>query len=323
MIALPPIQSALRRAGLERLAEALPHQYAEVLHRGHGKIGEWHARLRTLPSVPPTQVRLDGDAVGVGSADSVDEAMRARIETNLRAFHPWRKGPFEIHGVAIDSEWRSNLKWDRLARHVTPLNDRVVLDVGCGNGYYGWRMLGQGARLVIGIDPTWIYLAQFLAVRHFLGDTNRLFVLPFGIEDLPPRLRGFDTVLSMGVLYHRRSPMDHLLELRDCLKPGGELVLETLVIEGAPGEILVPEGRYAKMRNLWFIPSVPTLEGWLRRCGYANVRTVDVTATTVEEQRATDWMSFESLAAFLDPHDASKTLEGHPAPLRAMVIANG
>ena len=56
----------------------------------------------------------------------------------------------------------------------------------------------------------------------------------------------------MGVLYHRRSPIDHLLELKGCLQTGGELVLETLVIDGGLGEVLVPENRYAKMRNVWF-----------------------------------------------------------------------
>ncbi|PMC22346.1 tRNA 5-methoxyuridine(34)/uridine 5-oxyacetic acid(34) synthase CmoB, partial [Klebsiella aerogenes] len=44
----------------------------------------------------------------------------------------------------------------------------------------------------------------------------------------------------MGVLYHRRSPLDHLWQLKDQLAPGGELVLETLVIEGDENTVLVP-----------------------------------------------------------------------------------
>jgi len=312
----------MRRAGLGRWAEALPHEYAEALHLAHGKVGEWHALLRALPQVPSASVHLDTPAVSVGDGDSVTEGVRHKILEALKSLHPWRKGPFNIHGIDIDTEWRSDMKWARLVPHISPLQGRVVLDVGAGNGYYAWRMAGEGAQLVIGIDPTWIYLAQFLAIQHFLEDSWPVYLLPFGIEDIPADLHGFDTVLSMGVLYHRRSPLDHLLELKTCLKPGGELVLETLIIEGGAGQVLVPDDRYAKMRNVWFIPSVPTLEGWLRRCGYSNVRTVDVTLTTPGEQRSTAWMTFESLPDFLDPGDPSKTLEGYPAPLRAITLAS-
>ncbi|MCK5863518.1 MAG: DUF1698 domain-containing protein, partial [Marinobacter adhaerens] len=48
---------------------------------------------------------------------------------------------------------------------------------------------------------------------------------------------------------------------------------------------------------------------------------VDVTPTTTDEQRSTDWMRFNSLQDFLDPNDPSKTVEGYPGPLRATVIA--
>ena len=126
----------------------------------------------------------------------------------------------------------------------------------------------------------------------------------------------------MGVLYHRRSPIDHLLELRDCLQPGGELVLETLVIDGKLGEVLLPEGRYAKMRNVWFLPSCETLMSWLKRCGFINIRLIDVTPTSIEEQRSTEWMQFHSLKDFLYADNHQLTYEGQPAPKRAIIIAN-
>jgi len=251
----------------------------------------------------------------------VDNDTREGVAATLQHLHPWRKGPYELAGVAIDTEWRSDWKWARIAPHLAPLVGRRVLDVGCGNGYHLWRLAGAGAALAVGIDPTQLFLAQFLAVRHFVGETPPVHLLPIGIEDLPPGLGAFDTVLSMGVLYHRRSPIDHLLDLRGALRAGGELVLETLVIEGGEGRVLVPQGRYAKMRNVWFIPSTAELERWLRRAGFRHVRTVDVTATTTDEQRATAWMRFESLANFLDPADPTRTVEGHPAPRRAVLLA--
>jgi tRNA (mo5U34)-methyltransferase len=192
--------------------------------------------------------------------------------------------------------------------------------VGSGNGYYAWRMVGAGARLVLGVDPSLRVVCQYLALRHFFGDQGA-FVLPLAFEELPQPVAGFDTLFSMGVLYHRRSPLDHLLGLRRWLRPGGELVLETLVAGQGENRALVPRDRYAQMRNVWFIPSPESLLTWLRRCGFRRPRLVDVTATTSEEQRSTDWMRFHSLRDFLDPEQPSRTVEGLPAPVRAIVVA--
>jgi tRNA (mo5U34)-methyltransferase len=188
-------------------------------------------------------------------------------------------------------------------------------------------MLGAGAKRVIGIDPSPKSVFQFYAIKHFAGSEHAVDVLPLGIEHIAEKLQAFDSVFSMGVLYHRRSPIDHLQELKDLLRPGGQLILETLIIEGIEGaeknegQILVPEGRYAKMPNVWFLPSADTLISWMRKLGFNNPRLVDINKTTVEEQRSTEWMTFESLNNFLDPSDADKTIEGHPAPLRALFLA--
>lgn len=302
--------------------ESLPAQLARAFAADHhGDWPRWREVLRRLPPIQPAWVNLNADAVQLkGRADAAAEL--ALIETLLRELHPWRKGPYDVLGIPIDTEWRSDLKWRRLESAIQPLAGRTVLDVGCGNGYHAWRMVGAGAGRVIGIDPTLLSVAQFLAIRHFAGDFP-VYVLPVGIDDVPPNLGAFDTVFSMGVLYHRRSPLDHLLELKGCMREGGELVLETLVIEGGAGQVLVPEDRYARMRNVWFIPSCPTLEGWLKRCGYRNIRLIDVTPTTAEEQRSTDWMRFQSLPDCLDPANPGLTVEGLPAPRRAVFLAEG
>lgn len=186
--------------------------------------------------------------------------------------------------------------------------------------YHCWRMVGTGAELVLGIDPTPLFVFQYWAVQKYLQDP-RVWVVPQRLGELPAQLNAFDSVFSMGILYHRRSPLDHLLELREALRPGGQLVLETLVIEGGEGDALVPEGRYSKLGNVWFIPSCATLCAWLRKMKFESIEVVDVTETTSEEQRTTDWMKFQSLSDFLDPQDTSKTIEGYPAPCRAIVVA--
>lgn len=115
--------------------------------------------------------------------------------------------------------------------------------------------------------------------------------------------------------------MDHLRELKSTLRPGGQLVLETLLIEGGLGDVLVPEGRYAMMNNVWFLPSADTMISWMKKCGYKKPRLVDIGTTTLTEQRQTDWMKYHSLKEFLAPEDETKTAEGHPAPLRGVFVA--
>lgn len=301
--------------------EQLPGQVVDALDEGkHGRFPEWSMLLNNLPQITASQVNLR-DGVIVGRPDELSSAQLDQLEGQLRQLCPWRKGPFYLFGLHIDTEWRSDWKWDRVKDGIAELDGRLILDVGCGNGYYGWRMVGRGARLVVGLDPFLLYVAQFQAIRHFVGEAVPNFVLPLGIEALPENLAAFDTVFSMGVLYHRRDPLAHLQTLLGCLRPGGELVLETLIVAGGEGDVLVPQERYAQMRNVHVIPSVPTLLGWLRQCGFVAEKVLDVTPTTVAEQRSTEWMTFNSLPDFLNKADDSRTVEGYPAPVRAVVVA--
>ncbi|MEW8507822.1 MAG: tRNA 5-methoxyuridine(34)/uridine 5-oxyacetic acid(34) synthase CmoB [Candidatus Thiodiazotropha sp.] len=302
--------------------DLLPQEVEGVWRqRPHGELQRWRRILSDLPAISVSSVDLQGARVRAGEPGDCDQVTRDGLIELLSGLHPWRKGPYEICGIHLDTEWRSDLKWERLRSHIQSLQGRIILDVGCGNGYHAWRMLGDGAALVIGIDPTQLFLMQFGAIKHFLGTHHPAHLFPLGIEQLPPDLKAFDTVFSMGVFYHRRSPFAHLAELRGALREGGELVLETLVIEGAENEVLVPQGRYAKMRNVWFIPTTKTLQDWLVRAGFNHVKLIDVSITGVEEQRSTRWMRFESLADYLDPRDRRLTVEGYPAPRRAIFTA--
>ncbi|MDC9592973.1 tRNA 5-methoxyuridine(34)/uridine 5-oxyacetic acid(34) synthase CmoB [Xenorhabdus sp. IM139775] len=301
---------------LECLPAQLSHWQKDALH---GQFSSWVKILENLPEIHPTQLDLKNGVIA-NHEPALPNGEKARIQNILKLLMPWRKGPFSLYGVEIDTEWRSDWKWDRVLPHISPLAGRTILDVGCGSGYHMWRMVGEGADLVVGIDPTQLFLCQFEAVRKLLGNDQRAHLLPLGIEQLP-ELKAFDTVFSMGVLYHRRSPLDHLWQLKNQLVSGGELVLESLVIEGDEHQCLMPGERYAQMRNVYFLPSAKMLKVWLEKCGFVDVIIVDHAVTTLDEQRQTAWMKTESLADFLDPNDHSKTIEGYPAPLRAVLIA--
>jgi tRNA (mo5U34)-methyltransferase len=305
----------MQKLGLTDLVEQLQIPIATAIQQ-HGLSATWLELLAKLPKLDNSDADFTGNIVQVGKNSQADSA----LITLLQQLAPWRKGPYAIHGIFIDTEWRSDWKWQRICPYLPDLQDKLVLDVGCGNGYHCWRLAGAGAKLVIGIDPTMLSVVQFHAIQHFMGQHN-LTVLPLALEQLPAQLQLFDLVLSMGVLYHRRCPLQHLMDLRANLRPGGQLILETLVVDGELGYSLLPRQRYAAMRNVWLIPACPTVQSWLERCGFKSIKLLDVTITSTEEQRSTAWMSLASLVNFLDPHDNSKTIEGYPAPKRAIFSA--
>jgi tRNA (mo5U34)-methyltransferase len=315
-----PLFAQLEELGLHCWAQQLRQSLPDKLSlESHGMMATWRAALQALPAVKPSQVELE-TRVEIGRSEDIAGVSSTELGAQLMAFHPWRKGPYRLFGVEIDTEWRSDWKWERVLPHIQPLAGRRVLDIGCGNGYHGWRMRGAGADFVLGIDPTLVSVMQFQVMQRYLRDPHHQ-LLPLGVEELPADLACFDSVFSMGVLYHRRSPLDHLLELKGCLRSGGQLILETLIVEGDQTSIFMPPGRYAKMRNVWFLPSIPAMLLWLQRCGFKEIACVDTNRTSTEEQHRTNWMTFESLSDYLDPQDQSRTIEGHPAPLRAIFVA--
>ncbi len=303
--------------GLGDALRAMTERSVQALR--HGDLARWQAAVAELPA-GGFEVSLDTDAVQARAIIAPDDLTRARWRQALQQLHPWRKGPFELGGIGIDTEWRSDMKWRRALAAGVPLQDACVLDVGAGNGYYGLRLLGAGARLVLGVDPTLLYCLQAVAVQRFT-QADATAVLPLALEQLPAPRPCFDVVFSMGVLYHQRDARAHLDALQAWLKPGGTLVLETLVTPDNGEPLLEPPDRYARMRNVHALPRTDTLLNWLARAGFVAARRAELSATTSSEQRSTPWMRFESLAAALNPNDPSRTIEGLPSPLRALVLA--
>jgi len=283
----------------------------------NGNIPKWSQAIDTIDALPKGKVALKQPYICINN-DSIDS------ELLLEALHkliPWRKGPFMINDVVLKSEWDGDMKWQRISKHIKPLKNKRVLDVGAGNGYFTFRMAMEGAKRVLGIEPFLLFNYQFRAIKSLIESPLNALLLPVKLEHIP-KIAIFDTVFSMGVLYHQRDHMAHLSQLYEMMATDAELVLETLIVEGPEDYVLIPKGRYAQMRNVYSIPSIKTLKSWLNDANFNNIKVVDVNKTTTAEQRKTSWIGENgaSLEDFLDPLDDSLTIEGYPAPTRAIVV---
>jgi len=303
----------------DAIAEVV-HERRAFLDTATGNFDKFGRVVKALPKITPSTIDLDARAVTVGQAQDLDDATRAALVSGLETLCPWRKGPFNFFGTLVDSEWQSWMKWDRLASHLPRLEGRKILDIGSSNGYYMFRLAARFPLFVLGLEPQSSFYWQYMGVQKYLNQDN-VFCLPVPYQRLPKMDGYFDLVFCMGVLYHRKSPVEMLRQIRDSLAPNGMIVLENLVIQGKNNRCLFPRDRYGKMRNVFFIPDLAVMESWLFRAGFRQIQCVDVSVTSLSEQRKTDWIQTESLKDFLDPKDPCKTVEGYPAPVRALFMA--
>jgi len=304
---------------LKKIADQCFRISLDAFNVNNGNIPKWTIALNELEAMPKGEIELNEPYISINQNGVNSEILVSAFKKLL----PWRKGPFMFNNLKIESEWQGDLKWKRLQNHISPLKNRRVLDVGAGNGYFTLRMALEGAKKALGIEPFLLFNYQYAAIKSLVGNEINAMLLPIRLEEMP-KSAIFDSVFSMGVLYHQKSHMEHLLKLKNMMAPGAELILETLVVEGPKGYSLVPEGRYAQMRNVHCLPSIDTLKSWLADANFNNIKIVDISKTSPQEQRKTEWIgdNAASLEDFLDPSDSSLTKEGHPAPTRVIIICH-
>ncbi|NBV43006.1 tRNA 5-methoxyuridine(34)/uridine 5-oxyacetic acid(34) synthase CmoB, partial [bacterium] len=281
-------------------------------------VQRFFSAFKKCPKLFPETRQFDSERINIGPNLPTGSNEFLQLKDTVSQLIPWRKGPFNLFGIEIDAEWRADRKWNRLKPLEACFNNKKIIDIGCNSGYYMFRMLPLRPKLVIGIDPSDLYFFQFHLINQFIHPSP-LHYLAIGIEDTEPFKKWFDTVLCMGVLYHQRSPIDALRRLRELTHPKGTVILETLIIDDPGDFAITPKSAYAKMPNVYFIPTIECLKTWINRAGFKTVEVIDITRTTTQEQRRTEWVNTESLSDFLSPSDPKFTVEGYPAPTRAII----
>ena len=250
--------------------------------------------------------------------ENLTDSEYTQIEEIALSMKPWRKGPFQMNELFIDSEWQSQIKYNLLKPHFN-LKDKIVGDIGCNNGYYLFRMLEQRPKKLVGFDPSAIYYSQFMFLNHFIN-SNIVYEL-LGVEHVEFYEHKFDILFCLGVLYHRSDPVSMLKSLYKGLNEAGELILDTFMIDGEEDICLTPKERYSKIPNIYFIPTTNALKNWCHRAGFKRVEVLDTMVTEPHEQRKTKWIDTQSLEDYLDSEDKTKTVEGYPAPKRIYIKA--
>jgi tRNA (mo5U34)-methyltransferase len=300
--------------------QALLQEKAQWLSQGKKGVERFRLPYESVQHIRAAQCDFSDDVVKIGGPGELSGQDREKVYKAMRDFMPWRKGPFNVFGIGIDAEWRSERKWNRILPELPDLQGKIVADIGCNNGYYMFRMAHFKPKLVVGFEPYLQHYFTFKTLNRFAGCEN-LFCELLGVEHIGLYKRSFEVVFLMGILYHRSSPVEVLREIRTAMKPGGILIVESQGIPGAEPVALFPEQRYAKVPGTYFVPTGACLANWLSRAGFTEVQVFFSHPMSGQEQRRTDWMVFESYEDFIDKTDPTLTKEGYPVPIRIFARA--
>jgi tRNA (mo5U34)-methyltransferase len=277
--------------------------------------------VETVADLQSDSFSYTESVVRIGTAEELTAEQQQRLESALRVFCPWKKGPYELFGISIDAEWRSDWKWDRILPHLRSLKGRKVADIGCHNGYFMFRMLAEQPECIIGFEPYAKNFWNFQLMQNMVRRPNLHFEL-LGVEHFEFYPKCFDTIFCLGILYHHTDPIGLLRQLHDALAPDGEIVIDCQGIAGDLPVALTPNRRYANATGIYFLPTQSCLENWLVRAGFKQIHMIFAEPLSIQEQRRTPWADIESLQESLNPTDPTKTIEGYPAPWRFYAIAH-
>jgi tRNA (mo5U34)-methyltransferase len=276
--------------------------------------------FESIAEIRAEYLDLSGDVVRIGKKDELTIKQHKKVYQVLKEFMPWRKGPFEIFGIPIDAEWRSEYKWKHVIPELPDLKDKIIADIGCNNGYYMFRMAPSAPKMVIGFEPYLLHYFTFNTLNSFARQKN-LYLELMGVEQIPLYSNSFDLVFLMGIIYHRISPIEMLKNINKAMTRQGTIIVESQAIQGEEPVALFPEKTYAKAPGVYFVPTASCLCNWLARTGFKDIKLFHSHPMNSQLQRKTEWMDFESYSDFIDPLNSDLTIEGYPAPIRVFIKA--
>ena len=235
MIDFSNFYQLIAKSPLSHWLETLPAQVAAWQRDAlHGKFREWERAVEFLPELTPWRLDLL-HSVTAESETPLSEGHQRRIENLLKNLMPWRKGPYSLYGINIDTEWRSDWKWERVLPHLSDLTGRTILDVGCGSGALTIACAKRNPQgSMLGVDRWGHEYASYnkpLCERNAAaeGTNNVSFARGDALKlDFPDE--SFDAVTS-NYVYHNVTGADKqelLLETLRVLKKGGSFAFVDL-----------------------------------------------------------------------------------------------
>ena len=178
-------------------------------------------------------------------------------------------GPFRVAGLLGDEHLRIAGGFDHWNWWPERLDGMHVADVGCFSGALSLLMAHRGADVVYAVDEIPQHLAQcaFLArtfevpaVRPILGSAYRL--------EEHIETSSLDLILLSGVIYHMSDMLVGLYAMRDLLKPGGSLLVQSNAIEDFDHSY-ANFGRFIAGR--WWQPTALCLTDMLEFMGFTDI----------------------------------------------------
>ncbi len=285
----------------------------------HGNLEQWKNILTQLPDIKTNHLDLSKESIQIGKPEEINLLQLKILEKRLLNLSPWRKGPFNIFGLEIDSEWRSEKKWQRVEDFLPKIKGMRIGDIGCSNGYYSYKLLKLEPELIVGMDKTALFIMQFLATKFYAKQIQELIILPCSAEEFNPEFIDFDLLLSMGILYHAKNPSNHIESLQRLVRKNGYVVLETIISKSKKNINIKKNQTYAGMRNIGTIFTKDNVFKLLNLSGFKNIQVINDSFTDASEQRTTKWMQGKSLSDFTLPN--GNTIEGYPPICRTIFVA--
>jgi ubiquinone/menaquinone biosynthesis C-methylase UbiE len=139
----------------------------------------------------------------------------------------------------------------KVIRWLQPSKNEKILDIGCGDGFYDYKMARDGANIV-GVDLN----QKRLAVAAKRNKTERIEYHSMNAEQLDFKDASFDKAVSFCVIEHFNDDRQVLNHVRRLLKPGGRFVFSADSLSNP--EITVQER--ARHQRLYAVNNFYTIE---------------------------------------------------------------